>query len=205
MTHTYPPLSLHRLEPGTGYCRPKRRIRAKQPLIKPVIAADAAVGVMTDLSQVIPHITQLSVPINEALTTMIQYGVRLLLVSDANDRVIGLITSRDIEGDKPGRILTKAGGVWDELLVADLMTLRPKLEALLMKEVLSARVGDIIATLRQVNRQHALVIDSDSGVGQQAVRGIFSLSQIGLQLGLDIDPTRQPTTYAELEKAGYAM
>lgn len=74
-----------------------------------------------------------------------------------------------------------------------------------MKEVLSARVGDIIATLRQVNRQHALVIDSDSGVGQQAVRGIFSLSQIGLQLGLDIDPTRQPTTYAELEKAGYAM
>lgn len=205
MTHTYQPLSLHRLEPGTGYYRPKRRIRAKQPLIQPVIAADAAVGVMTDLSQVNPHIIQLSIPINEALTTMIQHGVRLLLVSDANDRVIGLITSRDIEGDKPGRILTKAGGVWDELLVADLMTLRPKLEALLMEDVARARVGDIIATLRQVNRQHALVIDSDSGIGQQAVRGIFSLSQIGLQLGLDIDPTRQPTTYAELEKAGCAM
>ena len=205
MTHAYQPLSLYRLEPGTGYCRPKRRIRAKQPLIQPVIAADAAVGVMTDLSQVAPHLTQRFIPINEALTTMMRQGVRLLLVSDDHDQAIGLITSRDIGGDKPRRILSKAGGVWNDLRVADLMTLRPRLEALLMEDVVSARVGDIIATLRQVNRQHTLVIENDSDTCQAIVRGIFSLSQIGLQLGLDIDPIRQPTTYAELEKAGLIL
>lgn len=87
-------------------------------------------------------------------------------------------------------------------MVADIMTLRSKLEALLMEDVLNARVGDIIATLRQVNRQHAIVVDSNPATGAQTVCGIFSLSQIGLQLGLDIDPARQPTTYAELEQAG---
>jgi hypothetical protein len=43
-----------------------------------------------------------------------------------------LITSRDIEGEKPARILAKAGGAWEDLLVADIMTLKPKLDVLLM-------------------------------------------------------------------------
>jgi CBS-domain-containing membrane protein len=160
---------------------------------------------MTDLSQVTTYTTELSTPLSKALETMVKHGVRMLLVCDINSQVIGLLTSRDIEGHKPGRILAKAGGVWEDLLVAHVMTLRPKLEMLLMADVLNARVGDIIATLRQVDRQHALVVDSDPVSGTPAVRGIFSLSQIGLQLGLDIDPARQPTTYAELEKAGGAL
>ena len=40
------------------------------------------------------------------------------------------------------------------------MTLRAKLEVLMMEDLLTAQVGDIIATLRQVNRQHALVLKS---------------------------------------------
>ncbi|MBL8247332.1 MAG: hypothetical protein JNK95_03070, partial [Candidatus Competibacter sp.] len=100
------------------------------------------------------------------------------------------------------RILAKAGGAWEDLLVADIMTLKPKLEVLLMAEVLNAHVGDIIATLRQAHRQHALVVDADPGTGKPAVRGLFSLSQIGLQLGLDIHPEQHPTTYADLEQAG---
>jgi hypothetical protein len=68
--------------------------------------------------------------------------------------------------------------------------------------VANARVGDIIATLRQAGRQHAMVVDADPETGKPAVRGLFSLSQIGSQLGLDIDHTQQPTTYADLERAG---
>ncbi|NJM13930.1 MAG: hypothetical protein HC889_20655 [Synechococcaceae cyanobacterium SM1_2_3] len=133
---------------------------------------------------------------------MIKRGVRLLLVRDADGHIVGLITSRDIEGEKPKRILAKAGGVWTDLLVADIMTLKPKLDVLLMTDVSDARVGHVIATLRQVNRQHAMVVDTDPNSGKLAVRGIFSLSQIGLLLGLDIDPAHHPTTYADLEDAG---
>ena len=106
---------------------------------------------------------------------MMRQGVRLLLVSDDHDQAIGLITSRDIGGDKPRRILSKAGGVWNDLRVADLMTLRPRLEALLMEDVVSARVGDIIATLRQVNRQHTLVIENDSDTCQAIVLSLIHI------------------------------
>lgn len=196
MSSTYQPLAFHHLETGIGYFRPQ------QTLPEQVTMDDPAVSVMTDLSQVTAYATELATPLSKALEIMVKRGVRLLLVQNADRQIIGLITSRDIEGEKPERILTKAGGAWEDLLVADIMTLKPKLEVLLMEEVVTARVGDIIATLRQVNRQHAMVLDSDPVTGLPAVRGLFSLSQIGLLLGLEIDPTRQPTTFADLERAG---
>ncbi len=196
MAQDYQLLSFHRLDNGASYFRPR------QALPERVTADDPAVAVMTDLSQVTAYTTELTTPLSKALDLMIKRGVRLLLVNNANRQIIGLITSRDIEGEKPGRILAKAGGAWEDLLVADIMTLQPKMEVLLMEEVANARVGDIIATLRQAGHQHALVVDTDPETAKLAVRGLFSLSQIGLQLGLDIHPAQQSTTYADLERAG---
>ena len=65
---------------------------------------------------------------------MIKRGIRILLVCDANDNIIGLLTSRDIAGDKPHRILAKASGVREDLRVSDVMTLRPQLELLSMED-----------------------------------------------------------------------
>ncbi|MFO7640018.1 MAG: CBS domain-containing protein [Candidatus Competibacteraceae bacterium] len=196
MTQDYQPLSFQRMDSGVGYFRPKQQLPER------VRADDPATQVMTDLSQVTAYTTELTASLDKALDYMVKRGVRLLLARDPTGQIVGLITSRDIEGEKPARILAKAGGAWEDLLVADIMTLQPKLEVLLMEDVLAARVGDIIASLRQAGRQHAMVVDRNPETGQLAVRGIFSLSQIGLQLGLDIDPARQPTTYADLEKAG---
>ena len=196
MAQNYQPLPFHPLDSGASYFRPR------QALPERVTVADPALTVMTDLSQVTAYTTELTTPLSKARDLMIKRGVRLLLVNNADRQVIGLITSRDLEGEKPARILTKAGGAWEDLLVADIMTLQPKLEVLLMEEVADARVGDLLTTLRQANRQHALVVDADPETGQPAVRGLFSLSQIGLRLGLDLDPAQQPTTYADLERAG---
>lgn len=196
MSQDYQPLPFHRLDSGASYFRPR------QSLPDQVTTDDPALTVMTDLSRVTAYTAELTTPLNKAQETMIKRGVRLLLVRDTDGHIVGLITSRDIEGERPARILAKAGGAWEDLLVADIMTLKPKLEVLLMTEVQNAQVGDIIATLRQVNRQHAMVVDADPDTGMLAVRGIFSLSQIGLQLGLDIDPARHPTTYTDLEQAG---
>lgn len=199
MASVYNVLPFQRLEAGAGYFRPRQQLPER------VTEDDPAINVMTDLSQVTTYATELTTPLSKALETMVKRGVRMLLVQDADGQIVGLLTSRDLEGEKPARILTKAGGAWEDLLVADIMTLKPKLEVLLLEDVLNARVGDIIATLRQVNRQHAMVVDTHPDTGKLAVRGIFSLSQIGLQLGLDIDPAQQPTTYAELEKAGVSL
>jgi CBS-domain-containing membrane protein len=143
----------------------------------------------------------LTTPLDMALERMIKSNVRMLLVTEADGKIQGLITSRDIQGEKPMKILEKTGGTFRDLVVGDLMTLKSKLEVLMMGDVLRAKVGDIIATLKEVDRQHAIVVDTDPYTGELAVRGIFSLAQIGRQLGLEISPTQRATTFADLEWA----
>lgn len=199
MQQPFHSLPLRQLDRGIRYARPK------QQLPRRITPNDPALSVMTDLCQITAVTIELSTPLSKAMDLMIQRGIRILLVCDAADGILGVITSRDLNGEKAKRIMAKAGCAYDDLLVSDVMTLRPKLEVMMMEEVLVAKVGDIIATLRQVNRQHALVLDTDPETDIPAIRGIFSLAEIGVRLGLNINPSRQPTTYAELEKAGATL
>ncbi|MCB1824646.1 MAG: CBS domain-containing protein [Candidatus Competibacteraceae bacterium] len=196
MSPVFQALQHHPLARGSRYFHPKQRLPRRISL------DDPALSIMTDLSEVPAFTVELSTPLDKSLEIMIKRGVRILLVCDTDCRIIGLLSSRDIHGIKPDRILAKAGGNRADLLVVDVMTLAPKLEVIRMENVRCAQVGDIITTLRQVDRQHLLVLDDDPETDQPMVRGIFSLSQIAVRLGLDIDPSRQPTTFADLEKTG---
>jgi CBS domain-containing protein len=199
MKQPYRSLPLHRLDRGIRHARPK------QQLPRRITADDPALSVMTDLCQIPAVTTDLATPLSKAVDQMVKRGVRILFACDADDNILGLLTSRDIDGEKARRILAKTGCTPEDLLVADVMTIRAKLEVLMMDDVLGARVGDIIATLREVNRQHALVLDVDPETDIPTVRGIYSLAEIGLRMGLNINRSRQPTTFAELEKAGAAL
>jgi Mg2+/Co2+ transporter CorB len=195
MNREFKPLKFHHLESGVSYFRPR------QDLPDRVKVSSPALDSMTDLRQVPALMVSLTTPLDMALERMIKNGVRMLLVTDAGGKVQGVITSRDVQGEKPMKILEKTGGTFKDLVVGDLMTTKNKLEVLMMEDALRARVGDIIATLKEVDRQHALVVDHDPYTGELAVRGIFSLSQIGRQLGLEISPTQKATTFADLEWA----
>jgi len=193
--NTFKLLPFHRLESSISYFRPRQQLPDRVRLTSPALDS------MTDLRQIAPLMVSLTTPLDMALERMIKSAVRLLLVTDADGKIQGVITSRDIHGDKPMKILEKTGGTFKDLQVGDLMTLKSKLEVLQMGDVLRAKVGDIIVTLKQVDRQHAIVIDNDPYTGEPAVRGIFSLAQIGRHLGLDISPGQRPTTFTEFDWA----
>lgn len=195
MDKEFKPLKFHHLESSVTYFRPRQDLPDRLKMTSP------AVDSMTDLRQVAPLMVSLTTPLDMALERMIKSNVRMLLVTDADGKIQGLITSRDLEGEKPMKILEKTGGTRRDLLVGDLMTLKSKLEVLMMGDVLRSKVGDVVATLRQVDRQHAIVVDTDPYSGELAVRGIFSLAQIGRQLGLEISPAQHATTFADLEWA----
>ena len=89
-----------------------------------------------------------------------------------------------------------------ELLVRDIMTPRTRLEAFRVEDVLHARVGHVLSRLRGSGRQHALVVETLSD-GSQAVRGVFSATQIERQLGTAAGAPSPPVevarTFAEIE------
>ena len=74
-----------------------------------------------------------------------------------------------------------------------------------LDEVLLARVGDVVETLKSSGRQHALVVEHNSASSRQMVRGIFSASQISRQLGIPADGVELLQTFAALDQALGAM
>jgi len=177
MSDPYKPLRRRKLESEATFFRPFQGepVRVKE--------ADPAVQVMTDLRQVRAMTIGPSATIDSALDKMIRDGVRLLLVANPRGEVIGVVTAHDIQGDKPVRYLRERGGSREDIHVRDVMTLHDQLDVLPIEAVHQARVGDIVATLRQMDRQHALVTDVDEATGKTAIRGVFSVTQIAKQLG----------------------
>jgi CBS domain-containing protein len=164
-----------------------------------VSLSSPALEVMTDLTAIDAVRIGPNVPIDAALERMKVGGVRLLFVTGQGDDLLGVITSRDIEGERPVQFMHDAGVSRAEVLVRDIMTPRDQLEAMLRADVAEARVGDVVATLRRIGRQHALVVDAADGA--QRVSGLFSTSRIGRQLGQSLEVGETAQTFAEIGAA----
>ncbi|MBI1733161.1 MAG: CBS domain-containing protein [Gammaproteobacteria bacterium] len=164
-----------------------------------VTAGSPALEVMTDFAVVDAVRISANVPIDTALEQMKNAGVRLLFVMNPGDELLGVVTSRDIEGEKPMRMQRELGVTRAEVLVRDIMTPRDNLHVLLLEDVRRARVGDIVVTLKRMGRQHAMVVEKTGG--RTSVRGLFSTSRIGRQLGVVLEVGELAKSFAEIEVA----
>jgi CBS domain-containing protein len=153
-----------------------------------------AAEVMTTFKVVHPVTTRPEVAIDAALKKMKTTGVRLLFVMNDVEQIIGLVTAKDIMGERPILITQQTRMLRAEITVAAVMTPQPDICALDALAVRDARVGDIIETLRAQERQHALVVKTDMATQSQRVIGMFSTSQISKLLGynvtLEVHPAR---------------
>jgi len=167
-----------------------------------VIGAESpAIEAMTDFLRVSVVVIGPDTSVVEANAQMISRGVRLLMVTSADDRLEGLITARDILGEKPMQVASARGCKRDELKVAELMTPISHVDTLYLKEVLNVRVVDILDSLKRLGRQHILVEDVDAVSGLPRVRGLFSATNIGRMLGVPVLGFELASTFAEIEAA----
>jgi signal-transduction protein with cAMP-binding, CBS, and nucleotidyltransferase domain len=189
----FQPLKLSVLAAGTGFSKPYFYTP------NPVAVDASALEVMTDLRFVPAATSHADMTIAAAKQKMIARGVRLLLVVDAGGDVIGLITARDLDGQRVQAAIRASGSSAEEMKVGDVMT--SDVEVLQLEAVLHARVGDIVATLKHSGRQHALVADEDPFTQKPMVRGVFSASQIARQLGIITGQTDLADTFAHIDQA----
>ena len=192
MVRDYSAITPVALGADTGYAQPTQAVLERVRIDSP------AIDVMTDLSKVTAVIILPGDTVDEAHRRMIQRGVRLLLVVDADRRVHGIVTANDVLGEKPVKTAVQQGVHRSEVLVRDIMTPRAALEALEIRDVQAATVGHIVATLKSAGRQHTLVVDRDAK-GRQRVCGVFSATQIARQLGVAITTEVVARTFADIE------
>jgi len=191
MAESFSAMSYSYLEDGVTYHRPPQRLPERVTLDSP------AVDVMTDLTKVAAMTMGPCASLDDAAQRMSASGVHLLMVANQQNAIIGIITSTDLQGEKPMQYLKEVGGKREDIFIRDIMTSQEKLEVIDMTDVSRARVGDMVATFKAVGRQHALVVDVDSK-GQQRVRGIVSAKQISQQLGESIETVEIAKTFAEV-------
>ena len=160
-----------------------------------------AIEAMTDFLRVNVVAIAADASVVQANARMISRGVRMLMVANDDDQVDGLITARDILGEKPMQVAQARGRKRDELLVGDLMTPIGNVDTLYLNEVLHARVVDILDALKHLGRQHILVEDVDPVTGLPRVRGLFSATHIGRLLGVPVLGFELASTFAEIEAA----
>jgi CBS-domain-containing membrane protein len=164
----------------------------------PVTAESPAILVMTDLSQVPSATIVVDATLDEANQSMLVRGVRMLFVVGDNKRLVGLITSVDILGEKPVLAARKRELKRSDLRVADVMVPVDRMDVLAIDEVRKASVGNIVVTLKAAGRAHAIVVGQETD-GSQSLLGIFSASQIARQLGVQIHTHEMARTFAEIE------
>ncbi len=167
----------------------------------PVTLASPALAVMTDLTQVKAATTHPRTTLRQAEQAMIYQGVRMLFVVTEMPLIEGLITATDLGGDKQMRVVHERHLHYDELSVADVMTELGALDAIDYAVVRTAAVGNAVATLQRLGRNHLLVVEAATAQTPRRVRGVISRSQVERQLGRPIDITPIANSFSEIERA----
>ena len=194
MERNYHALPSRTLGAGAGYRRPS-------PAWPSVDLESPAREVMTDLTRVSAATIRPQAPATSANQHMMARGVRLLLVIDEHECVLGLISATDILGERMLKVATARGLRRQELTVADIMTPAEQVEVIALEDIDGARVGHVVATLLHAGRHHALVVDAEPDSGRPMVRGVLSLSQVARQLGRPLQLAEVARTFAEIEVA----
>ena len=123
-----------------------------------------------------------------------------LLVVDDRERVVGPVTARDLQGERPMQIIRGSGVTRGEIRAADMMVPQAAIEVFTMASVVNARAGHVLHTLHAFERQHGLAVEEDER-DRQRIRGMFSTSEVAKRTGKPAEePIASAPTLAELQE-----
>lgn len=161
-------------------------LRAQQ-LPELVHLDDPALFVMTDFTVTPPHTILPTDNMDHAINEMEVSGVHLLLVINENGHFQGIISSEDVWGEKPIKLIQERRVPRDQVLVRAIMVPYTEITAFDFATVKTVHVGHIVKTLAEHKQHYALAVSpSTTNPDMQVIRGIFTASQISKQLHADI-------------------
>ena len=165
-----------------------------------------ALTLMTDFQGKPPVTVAAKTHIDAALELMIDGGVRLLFVVDSNNKLLGSITSYDIQGEKPMLYMQSQDcriGICSrsDIEVQDIMTPVTKWKTIRYASLADTTLNDIANTFQALGRHHIIVTEPLAGSDMAIVRGIFSLTDLERALGETLPVNETAYSFFEIERA----
>jgi CBS domain containing-hemolysin-like protein len=147
-----------------------------------------ALSIFTDFKKHQPMEIDADTPATQAEYLMRKAHVRLKLVVDRKEELIGMISLRDLD-EQNFMLQQRKGFARESIQVRHLMLPRERIKALAYRDLLSATVGDVVGVLKQNGQQHCLVIDPQL----HQIRGLISASDIARRLHIALEVEQAPT------------
>jgi CBS domain-containing protein len=143
---------------------------------------DPAIHAITDFTREHPVTVEEDRQIDDALHDMIHLGVRAMLVM-REQRIVGLITSYDIQGERPLQFLqTSTYTRHQDVRVGHIMTPWDKLLAVDWESIQAARAGDLLHMVEEAGITHLLVLETGKKNTAPIVRALVSRARLSRQL-----------------------
>jgi CBS domain len=192
---------LSAISPDTHVELPRLDQRKNHPLS----LESPALQVFTDLLKTRVYSVLPTMQIDTALSYMAQSGVRLLFIENTEDKLLGLITSYDIMGEKPMMYLRKAHERQEydmnhaHILVEHIMQPVHEWTILDYAHLEHTKVRDITELFKTIHQRHLIVLDRSTQ--PLTVRGIFSAAHIERELSIAIEHNQSTPlqTFSEIE------
>lgn len=191
MTHPtgFHPLPLTALEGTPALTHGQARATLRDPARSVLTEFDHSACVTVD------HMDSL----DTTLHTMVSAHVHMAFVTDARDQVIGMITTQDLQGERPLQRAMADHIRFEELTLDHLMTPVSQWQVVSRSALAHARVGDVVATLQEHSLRYLLVVEK-SGL-DTVLHGMFSARLMEAALDLQISANLHSRSFAELEAA----
>ena len=197
MTHRYEILPITQIP---------RETKLVAPNLPPEVAhlEDHALDIMIDFSQIQPITIQSKDSIAIAENEMKNRDAHLLIVTDSQKNIVGIVGAEDLLGEKPIKIMQESRIPRNEIPIKMVMRKQKDVIAFDIDELQHAKVGNIICTLREHSRHYALVVEINKDKHNKQhimIRGYFSAALMSKQLHMNVmDYITQAQSLAELQQ-----
>ena len=161
---------------------------------------DPAVSVMRDYQVESAYSIPPHESIDHALQELNTQGILVLLVTNSNNEIKGIISIEDILGEKPIKLLGERRISRENITVQMVMTPIKDIVVFDKEAIQSSKVGNIVETLKLNKAHYALVVNHRNNEAQQESIGLFNLSQLQKQLHIKIRANKSESTIADLTK-----
>jgi CBS-domain-containing membrane protein len=153
------------------------------------IDADApATQAMTDFRSAPVVTTHFDSSIDDALNQMKLSGARFAFVLGADRRLVGSITSYDIQGEKPVQYMVSVGCTettcaWRDVQVENIMEPVESWHVLEFSEVSQLKVAEVARLVAESRRRYVVVVEQAAEEPLRQIRGLFSAARLQMLLG----------------------
>jgi CBS domain-containing protein len=196
MTHRFDALPL------VSLAQPALSLAQAEPHVR---LTDPATEVFTDLRVAAGVVVPSTESLEDARRLMQLAGVRMAFVIEAPERIIGLVTLADLQGELAAQVARRRAVAQRELPVHDVMLPVAQWAVIDHARLAWAKVGHVVETFRATGQRYLIVTEQVTAHAEAAphtvIRGLFSANRVERALGASIEDGLRSRSFAELAGA----